>query len=122
MTANSPTEPLRGDGVPDRGASDGAIRAALLERYGSARAVLEAAGRDLDHAVDRLAEETGADPDRLLPVLVDLALEARPRGLTRDRGRGADGKPKALGGFDVVLLLGALGLLLLIARAVLLAL
>lgn len=106
MTANSPTEPR--------------LRAALLERYGSAEAVLEEAGRDLDHAVDRLAEETGIHPDRLLPVLVDLALEARPRALTRDRGRDAGRKPRALGGFDVVLLLAALGLLLLIVRALML--
>lgn len=121
MTGNSPTEPRREAGAPNR-ASDASVRAELLERYGSAEAVLESAGRDLAHGVDRLAEETGIGPERLLPVLVTLALESRPRGLTGERGRGADRQPRALGGFDVVLLLGALGVLLLIVRAVLLTL
>ncbi|MGD2114005.1 MAG: hypothetical protein PVG07_03070 [Acidobacteriota bacterium] len=104
--ANSPTDHPSRDPV----AEDEALRERLLARYGTVAEILRVAGADKDRGVDRLAAELGVDVERLLPVLITLTLESTPRILDRRR--------RFLGGFDIVVLLGLLGLLALVVRAI----
>jgi len=90
---------------------EAALRERLLSHHGGAPEVLRVAGGTNSPGIERLAEESGGEVDELLPVLVELCLETRPKlqGVRR----------RLIGGFDIVVLLGVLALVVLILRALL---
>jgi len=108
--ADSPTDPKASVETEGGLEAHPSLRKRLTEEYDSATEVLRVVGENLDAGVDRLAEAMGVGVEQLVPVLVDLALENRPRVLPVRRG--------SLGVFDLVVILVLLGLVALVTWAI----